>query len=716
MTTHTVSFHGTAGKTHYYTSLGYTYDDSFQPGVSTNRYNVNSNLSSRLKPWLQIRTGVRYTEYDNNRTTGEINIAELMQSPPSYVARQSNGEWGTVHGGGNASSTFVARNPLRKLEEGGWKKDNSKLTTLDGAIDLTLYKGLVLTGQIISDTRDRKEKKYTASLPDVPRFLDDGATSLGGSTDSKMEYIWQEWRRMTYNALLNYDWTDNVHSVKVLLGSSYERDKYQKQESYRRNFPTNTMEGMNGGSSTPGDSEAWGDLNEEKLLSYFGRVNYDYRGKYLFEVNLRADATSRFHKDNRWGYFPSFSGGWRMSEEHFMQDIHWLDNLKLRASWGQLGNINNVGRYDYFSMYGVGDYNYSFGNIAGSAIFEDKIPNTELTWETVTMTNIGVDINLLGDLFGLSAEYYIKKTDGILLSYDVLKEVGAKNGVSQNLGKMDNRGLEFAVSHGNQFGDFGYLIHANFSKNRNEVKFLGEGIENLSPGMWITAVGHPIGRFYGYKTDGLLTQEDIDSGNYISDGEGTILQAGDVKYVDMDGDGKLTSADRTFLGKDVPDFTYGVGINLFYKDFDFSLFGQGVAGAQVYFQMENAHAFSDNAAPREWHKQRWTTENPDPHAAYPRLLPQGNANYNFNTQNYSDFWLFSANYFRIKTLTLGYTLPKSLVSNWGISKLRVYLSSENPFTIRGDKRMKDFDPETAGGRGSQVTGYQSFNFGVNVSF
>lgn len=726
MTSHTVSFNGTTGNgaTSYYASLGYTYDDAFQPGQSTDRYNVNLNLSSQLKPWLKLRAGVKYIESVLDKSTGNIAISHLMQSSPSYVARQSTGEYGTVQGGANASSTFVTRNPLRKLEQGGWTKRNQKTTIFDGAIDLTLAKGLVLTGQMISDNYDYKNKKYDSFMPGVPRFLDEGKTSVGAvkQSESKMEYDWYERCRMTYNALLNYGWSKDSHNVNVLLGSSYETYNYQQQKSYRKNFPTNTIEGMNGGSSSPSDSHTEGAMTEEKMMSYFGRVNYNYMERYLFEANIRADATSRFHKDERWGYFPSFSAGWRISEEPFMKQITWIDNLKLRASWGQLGNINNVNEYDYFAAYGVGnawpnDYRYSIGGTPITSIYESRIPNKMLTWEKVTMTDIGLDATLLGNKLVMTLDWYLKKTDKILLEYDVLREVGSANKVSQNLGKVENKGLELALTHNNTINGISYSVSANIAKNWNKITYLGEGVANMAPDKdygYIEAVGQAMGTFYGYKTDGLLTAEDIASGNYISDG--TKVQPGDVKYVDMDDSGTLTPEDRTFLGKEVPDFTYGGSISVSYKNFDLGIFGQGISGAKVYLKMENAHPFADNAPPREWHKKRWTEENPNPRAAYPRLLPQGNANYKFNTKDFSDFWLFSADYFRVKNITLGYTLSQKLVRTIGLTNLRLYVSSENPFTIRGDKRMKDYDPETATGRGALVTGVRSYIFGVNVAF
>lgn len=230
---------------------------------------------------------------------------------------------------------------------------------------------------------------------------------------------------------------------------------------------------------------------------------------------------------------------------------------------------------------------------------------------------------------------------------------------------------------------------------------------------WIEAVGQPIGTFYGFRTNGLLTQEDIDSGNYITDG--IKPNAGDIKYVDLNGNGKLDAGDKDFIGCDVPKFTYGVNLNLQYKGFELSMFGQGVQGTKVYFWQEQAWAFSDYASPRKWHLQRWTTENPNPNAAYPRIYSRTSSHSTFNNR-LSDFWLFNSDYFRIKNITFGYTFPKAMLSNISLDALKVYVAAENPFTIRGDHRMKDFDPESATGRGSMVRGTRTISLGVNVTF
>ena len=446
-------------------------------------------------------------------------------------------------------------------------------------------------------------------------------------------------------------------------------------------------------------------------MSYFARLNYSFKDRYLLEANFRADASSRFHKDNRWGFFPSFSAGWRISEEAFMEDIEWVDNLKIRGSWGQLGNINNVGDYDYFATYAQGS-NYNFNDVIVNGILESKLPNYELGWETVTITDIGVDVNLFDNKLNIVADWYNKVTNDILLTRNIAAEVGASSSPSANLGKVSNKGIEFSISHNNQIGDLGYSVGLNMSKNWNEIVFLGENNPTYS-GNWIYMEGYPIGTFYGYRTDGLLTQEDIDNGNYITDG--LKPNAGDIKYVDRNNNGKLDEGDKDCLDSDVPDFTYGVNLSLNYKNFELSVFGQGVTGTKVYFDMENAWAFSDYASPREYHLKRWTVDNPNPNADYPRIYSRTSSHSSFN-QKLSDYWLFDADYFRIKNITFGYNFPKSMIQSWGIQALKAYVAAENPFTIRADHRMEDFDPETASGRGVNTRGTRTISFGVNLTF
>lgn len=720
MTKHSVSFSG-GNKVKYYTSLGYVYDDKFTPGAKSDRYNLLTNISSDIKSWLTMRTNINYIQNENNNEKGGIQYLRLLTTPSTMVARQSNGEWGSYSGGKAASLVDIQRNPLRNLEDGGWSNSTVKNTLIDLALDLKPMKGLVLTGEMSYKAWDSKSKTYVAAFSKVKDFKTgkEIANSNGNqdaTMESKMTYDWQESSRLAYNGLANYNWTNTVHTIGVLAGVSYEHYQFQKQKSYRKNFPTNGLTDLNGGSSAPSDMSTEGGTNEDKMMSYFGRINYSFKDRYLFEANIRTDASSHFAPENRWGVFPSFSAGWRVSEEEFMKEISWVNNLKVRASWGQLGNVNNVGYYDYFSSYIQAD-NYNFEDNVVGGIIEAKPSNKTLGWETVTITDIGLDFDLFNGLISFSGDYYNKATKNILMTYSVPLESGIKDKYwpSQNIGRVSNKGIELNLTHNKRIGDFSYTVGVNFTKNWNKVTDMGNS-DNKIETNWIKKVGYAIGTFYGYKTDGLLTQEDIDNKHYVTDSKGFVPSAGDVKYVKADGSyGVLNDDDRVTLGCDVPDITYGINMNLQYKGFELSMFGQGVSGTKVNFNMEQAWAFSDFASPREYHLKRWTTENPNPNAAYPRLYTRTSKHSSFN-QKFSDYWLFDADYFRIKNITFGYTFQKPVVNKIGLDGLKLYVSAENPFTIRADHRMEDFDPESATGRGQNTRGTASVAFGVNVTF
>lgn len=711
-TQHQLNFQGGSENIRYFVGMGYVYDENLTPGAHSDRFNLSGNISADVKPWLTLNTNVKYI-YRQYQRDGAPSLMTCLTIPVTYAAKQSDGSWGTVIGGSQAPAEYIKKNPLRNLEGGDWQEQHRKNSMIDLGFDIKPVKGLVLTGQFVYKGWDYRNKSYSASWDNVSSFLTGSEIAGSGRDENKMEYDWQTTSRLLYNGLAKYNWNNDDHDLSVLAGVSYEHYKWNKSYSWRKGFPDNNMEDMNGGSSADSDTYAEGGATENKMLSYFGRVNYSLFGKYLFEANLRADASSRFHKDERWGIFPSFSAGWRINQENFMKDVQWVSNLKLRASWGQLGNINNVGDYDYLPTYGMGN-NYNFEDVIVNGMIENKPANKTLSWETVTITDIGVDFDIFDGKLSLVADWYIKNTKDILLAYNVPKEVGIPDGnkPSQNLGKVENKGIEIALNHRNKVGDVSYSVGFNVSKNWNKVKDLGTS-DPMIESPWIKTVGQPIGTFYGYKTDGLLTQEDIDNGNYISNG--TTPQAGDIKFVDVEKDGKLDGDDRTFIGCDVPDVTYGVNFNVQYKGVELSVFGQGVAGTKVKFSEEQAWAFFEDASPREWHLNRWTEANPNPNAAYPRIYLKGNPNQNYN-QQFSDFWLFDADYFRVKNITLGYSFPKAWMDRCFLDSAKIFFTAENPFTIRADKRMKDFDPEATSGRGVGALGIRTFAFGVNVSF
>lgn len=730
-TKHSLNFSGGTKKLRYFAGLGYVYDTENIRNRDTRRYNLNLNVSSDVTDWLTFRGSVKYIQRNKDIDGGTPSFDNMLIVPSTFVARQSNGEWGSVESGHEASGTFAGGNPLRAYSTNDWTKNTIENSMYELAFDLKPIKGLVITGQGTYKSYEYKNKAYTSLKDDVPSFLNLGTVIGGtGNTVNSMEVNWKKHNFLTYTGTASYNWTKDIHSLSALAGVSYEHYQEETLMASRQDFPADSFDDLSAGATSGSLYKNGSSMQEYKMFSYFGRINYTLMERYMLEANFRADASSRFHADNRWGYFPSFSAGWRISEESFMESTrNIIDNLKLRASYGTLGNINNVGNYDYFQNYrsrkvsGVDAY-YSFGDSPAKVIEETKPANPSLSWEKVALTDIGVDFDLWNGKLSGTADYYIKNTSNILLAYNVPLETGITNAPSQNVAKVRNRGFEFALAHRNTIGDVSYMISANIATNNNEITDLSSSndiIKNLENGhgvaKYILREGESIGSFYGFKSDGLYTQEEIDAGHYYTYG-GVTPNAGDTKFIPqrkLDWGEEITDNDRTIIGCEVPDFTYGINLSVNYKNFEFSIFGQGISGADVAFEVYQVHPFfhgQDN--PRRYHMGRWTEANPNPHAIYPRIYTASSPHTTYN-RAFNDYHLFDADYFRFKTMTLGYNIPKNVVSRLGISSLKVYLTGENLFTIRADKKMKDFDPEATSST-VRALGSKSLAFGVNVSF
>lgn len=730
-TKHSLNFTGGTKKLRYFAGLGYVYDTENIRNRDTRRYNLNLNISSDVTDWLTFRGSVKYIQRNKDINGGTPSFDNMLIVPSTFVARQSDGEWGSVESGHEASGTFAGGNPLRAYSTNDWTKNTIENSMYELAFDLKPIKGLVITGQGTYKSFEYKNKAYNSLKDDVPSFLNPGTVIGGtGNTINSMEVNWKKNNFLTYTGTANYNWTKDIHSLSALVGVSYEHYQEETLMASRQDFPADSFDDLSAGATSGSLYKNGSSMQEYKMFSYFGRINYTLMERYMFEANFRADASSRFHADNRWGYFPSFSAGWRISEESFMKNTrNIIDNLKLRASYGTLGNINNVGNYDYFQNYGSrkvsgSDAYYSFGDSPAKVIEETKPANSSLNWEKVALTDIGLDFDLWNGKLSGTADYYIKNTSNILLAYNIPLETGISNAPSQNVAKVRNRGFEFSLSHRNTIGDVSYIIGANISTNHNEITDLASSndiINNLENGhgvaKYILREGESIGSFYGFKSNGLYTQEEIDAGHYYTYG-GVTPNAGDTKFVpqrELGWKEEITDNDRTIIGCEVPDFTYGINLSVNYKNFEFSIFGQGISGADVAFEVYQVHPFfhgQDN--PRRYHMGRWTEANPDAHAIYPRIYTASSPHTTYN-RAFNDYHLFDADYFRFKTMTLGYSIPKNIISRLGMSSLKVYLTGENLFTIRADRKMKDFDPEATSST-VRALGSKSLAFGVNVSF
>lgn len=723
-TKHSLNFSGGTKKLRYFTGLGYVYDTENVRNRDIQRYNLNLNVSSDVTDWLTFRGGVKYIQQRKDIDGGTPSFNNILIVPSTFVAKQSNGEWGSVESGHEASGTFAGGNPLRAYSTNDWTKNQVENTMYELAFDLKPVKGLVVTGQATYKSYSYKNKNYNSLKDDIPSFLNPGSVIGGtGKTINSMEVNWQSNNFLTYTGTANYSWTKGIHSFSVLAGVSYEHYKAESLMASRQDFPADSFEDLSAGATSGSLYKNGSGMQEYKMFSYFGRVNYTLMDRYMFEANFRSDASSRFHADNRWGYFPSFSAGWRISEEAFMDNMrNVIDNLKLRASYGTLGNINNVGNYDYFQNYGGRSY-YSFGNTPAKVIGETKPANPTLTWEKVALADVGLDFDLWNGKLSGTADYYVKNTRNILLPYNVPLETGISTAPSQNIAKVRNKGFELALTHRNTINKFSYVIGANIATNSNRItdmaasdnkidKVSGHGVAK-----YISKVGESVGSFYGFKSDGLYTQEEIDAGHYYTYG-GVTPNAGDTKFVplrDLKWGEEITDDDRTIIGCEVPDFTYGINLSMNYANFEFSVLGQGVSGADVAFEVYQVHPFfhgQDN--PRAYHLGRWTEENPNPNAIYPRIYTASSPHTTYN-RAFNEYHIFDADYFRIKTLSFGYNMPKNVITRLGLSSLKVYITGENLFTIRADHKMKDFDPEATSST-IQALGTKSLAFGVNVSF
>ena len=719
-TQHSLNVSGGSDKVQYYLGGGYQYNDSFVRGRNSNRYNFNMSLSSKVNNWLAVNGSAKYIRNQNETNQGVPDFTSFLLVPSTMVAKQSNGEFGSISGGQQATLEFINRNPLRRLSKKDWSKSAFENSLYSVGMDITPLKGLKISASGSYKRYEYKYKSYSAKQDAVNNFESGNPISGTSSDVNKMSMSWSSSSRLQTNLVATYNFNiAQDHSFTLLAGTSYEDNKYESLSGSRKNFPTETLESMGAGSSAPEDISNGASMSNYKLMSYFGRINYSFKDRYLFEANVRTDGSSRFYKSERWGWFPSFSAGWRVSEEEFMKPITWINNLKIRASYGTLGNINNVGNYDYFQLYDKSG-NYVFDKVPVEGIAESKPANRTLTWEKVAIADVGVDLDLFDNHLSVVADYYVKKTSNILLGYNVPVETGITQAPSQNVGKVKNTGFEMAVTYRNKISDFRYEVTGNISFNKNKIEDLSGSDNMIQNGgdkiRYILKEGESIGSFYGYKTAGLYTQKEIDEGHYYTLGRKP--NAGDIKYVpqrdNVEWGSAITDEDRTIIGCDVPKFTYGLNLNLGYKDFELSLFGQGVAGAKVAFESEQVWAFFLNSNPRKFHLGRWTEANPNPNANYPRIY--GGVSQDTYNQNFSDRQLFSANYFRIKTITLGYRLPRTLVNRIGLNSVKAFVTGENLFTFRCDNIMKDFDPESVSGRSVSALGEKSIAFGLNVEF
>jgi TonB-linked SusC/RagA family outer membrane protein len=665
------------------------------------RYDLRLNVNSKLRDNMRLNVKLFGNQSLRMEPAGVDNtvvydmssiISTAANDNSTFAGRKSDGTYGVRMG-------HPVSEALMDSESFGKSKGTYFVTNLN--LEWNIIKDLKFTGGISYILNNSIDKLFGAEFTCDPLWTF-GPTQVDDNYSSS--------RNLKLEALLDYDKSFGDHHLHILGGASQEKYNNEWIEAFRDNFPSTDLHVINAGSTT--NRKNSGNESEWILLSYFGRANYSFREKYLLEGNIRYDGSSRFSQGNRFGLFPSASAGWIISKENFFQ-VPWISNLKIRGSYGILGN-QEIGTYPYQKVLSTG-YPYVVGDskVLTPGIQLRTLPFAGITWESTRISDVGFDIGVFSSKINLSVDYYDKVTYDILYNLTVTRILGMSVG-AQNAGKVGNKGWDFDLSYKNTIGNFSYGINTNFSVNHNEVLSLA-GIErDVDQGLF---VGYPLTSMYGYETDGLFVdQADVD--NYPT--QNFITKPGYPRYKDINGpdgtpDGRVSADyDRTVIGSQFPKYWYGFSATANYKGFDFFMQLQGQAGLKKMIQGQQL-AFYNNGNLQQWQvDERWTEENPDRNAAYPRLELIW---YDPPFEDKIEYWLQDASFLRVKSIQLGYNIPSKILNGIGINQFRVYLQGENVTTF--DHYRPGWDPEMQISGGYNITYYppaRLWSLGINVKF
>ena len=742
ITEHNLSISGGSDKVTYRINVGYNDQESTRGSYRMQRYTIKLvNDYKFFKDVVKFGNNIMVRFNKNTGIDGSMN--SMMMNPANRPVSDPEGNYlapGYVQNphfysfGTNPYHFNNQANPMSEIAGRTDKYNEIKLAAqFYGEIwllkDILSFRSQLQFENSFDHTLSYMKESYFQNTQTAP-FLNE---SYSLSTYPK------------YENYLSFNQAFGKHAFAAVAGISYERNQWGRNlgvsASGFQNF--NVLLPTFGSSSSISSAGSF----HQASLSYFGRINYTFNNKYIFTANMRADASYRFAPANRWGYFPSFAAAWKVSEENFMQNITWISSLKTRINWGIVGN-DAIGAYQYMANLYTGGKNnvrYPFGTsvtsydptgVYGTGFTNDlsqlqkgvtvnSLPTTDIRWEETRTSGFGIDAGFLNDKLNVTFDYYDKFTSDILIAVPLSFSTGIYSSTTSNAASVSNRGVEMQVSYRSQLGDFGYSISGNASFNKNNVESLGAG-EPISAGnhqgvggnTTRTEIGYPIGYFFGRKTDGILATT-ADALAYNAQ-YGTALAAGDMKYKDLNEDGKINDDDRAYLGDGMPKWILGMNLDLNYKGFDFRTNMYGSVGAKIYFVEKSWYENMNNARNHTISVlNRWKYEG-DTEATLPR------ADIDAPAQNYvgSDRWIEDGSYLRMKSVTLGYTIPEDKLKNISgnaISNLRVYVTSENLFTL---SKFSGFNPEV---RSSGVTTRnlettlttpvpQTFVFGIQLSF
>ena len=689
----------------YYKNLGIIKESDFE------RFSARMNTEYKLLKNNSLTVGEHFTV---NRTSEVAApggfLQNVLQFNPSLPIYTEDGNYAGPVGG------YPDRyNPVAVLER---NKDNRYTYWRmfgDAYINLNPFKGFNIRTTFGLDYSQKQQRFFTYPVTEGNVANDKNAV------EAKQEH----WTKWMWNAIATYNKEIGQHRFDLMAGMELNRQDDIYFSGYKEGFAVLKPDYMWPDAGTTG-AQAYGGGSGYSLVSFFGKANYNYADKYMASFTIRRDGSSRFGKNNRYATFPSVSAGWRINQENFLKKASWIDDLKIRASWGQTGNqeIDNLARYTIFvSNYGVGEnggqsYGTSYdiagtngGSTLPSGFKRNQIGNDDIKWETTTQTDLGLDFAFLGNTLYGNFDWYFKKTKDILVYMPGIAVMGEGSSQWINAGEMENRGFEFNIGYRNKT-NFGlkYDITANISSYRNKITALpttvaangtfgGNGVKSV--------IGHPMGAQVGYVCDGIFkSQEEIDN-HATQEGAGL----GRMRWKDLGHDGKITELDQTWIYDPVPDFTYGFNIYLEYKNFDFTAFFQGVQGVDIISDLKKETDIWAGLNIGNLNKGRrllsaWSVDNPTSD------IPALTLSDNNNEKRVSTYWVENGSYLKLRTIQLGYNFPQSIASKLSMQRLRMYVSAQNLFTIKSSS-FTGLDPENPN------YGYPiplNLTFGLNVTF
>ncbi len=691
-----VGFSNGDDKLNYYLSAGYIDEKGVIETTYFKRYNFNGRWHNQVRDWLTLDAKVTYSDYTGNSvTTGaganRGGIVLSVINTPTYAPVMDPAN--PYQYNKNFYGVNNVNSPAENLGEGINNKNDENRLIASASLTITPFKNFSFKSSL---SMDRREGLNTSFVD--PISTETGRVNKGLGSDNRSKNT-----VLTFDNVANYALQFNHHHIDLMGGSSWTDSDYSNSWINASHYRSSDIETLNAANEiswtgTGTGASQWG------IFSFFGRAQYNFESKYLVTMNMRADGSSKLSPDHRWGYFPSASAAWRVSSESFLKDQTWLDDLKLRMGWGQTGNQSGISDYAYMQMYGISRQAWfeEGKQDATPSIYQTNLRTPDLKWETTTQSNIGLDMTLLSSRVNITVDYYVKRTKDMLMNVTLPTGAAAANTITRNEGEMTNRGFELAVTSHNLVGAFNWDSNFNISFNKNKLVSLdlqkvyydAKTSDYTSSFVVRNEPGRSLGGFYGYVSDGVDPE------------------TGELMYRDLNGDDKITSSDRTYIGDPNPDFSYGFTNTFSWKGIGLNIFLQGVQGNDIFNASRiETEGMYDGKNQSTKVLDRWKI--PGQITDVPKA--------NFDLKN-SSYFIEDGSYLRLKEITLSYNVTSPLLKKWGINKLQPYFTASNLYTWTS---YSGIDPEVnQWGNSGAVQGIdwstypqsKTYLFGVNIEF